>query len=189
MEIKKITDQFIKILLNPPIAWKKADFSNLKFENIIFPFFSGIMLICFISRIIGKSLSYLSVSSIQHIMLYSMLSLLVDYLFFIILVYAINAILPYNDLKPDKKKVGVLVMISLTPFYASVVILNLFPSLFFLAIISLYSFYILYWGISRYLKLAENRQLVFFAITSLTIFGIYLILHFAIIYPFFEFII
>ncbi|PLX08334.1 MAG: hypothetical protein C0596_07325 [Marinilabiliales bacterium] len=187
MEIKSTTDKIVKILLNPPLGWKKAEFSGLKFGNVIFPYLTGILVLCFLSRVIGKSLSYLSISSIQHIMFYSLFSLFVDYLFFISLVLSINALLPYNDSKADKTKVGFLLLISLLPFYASIIILNLLPSLFFLAIISFYSLFILYWGISKYLKINEKRQVIFFTLTSIIIIGIWLILHFIIIYPFFEF--
>lgn len=187
MEIKATTDKIVKILFNPPIGWRKANFSGLSFNKVIFPYLTGILILCFLSRVVGKSLSYLSVSSIQHIMFYALLSLIVDYLFFIAIVFSINALLPYNDLKSDKAKVGFLVLISLLPFFASVIILNLFPSLFFLAIVSIYCFFILYWGIVNYLRINESRQIIFFALSSLIIIGIYLILHFIIIYPFFEF--
>lgn len=187
MDIKKHTDKFIKVLLNPIVGWKKADFSDISFMNIIFPYLTGILFVCFLSRIIGKSLSYLSISSIQYIVFYAIISLIVDYLFFIGLVLSINALLPYNESKSDKNKVAILIFISMMPFYASVIILNIFPSLFFLGIIILYSFFILYWGIIEYLKIIKDRQIIFFALTSLITIGIYLILHFVIIYPFFKY--
>jgi hypothetical protein len=189
MEIKTVTDSFVKILLNPPRGWKENSFTSLKYNNILFPLLTGILSITFASRLIGKSLSFLSVSSIQHIMAYSILSLLVDFVFFVILVYAINSLLPFYDKSKDKTKVAVLVLCSLIPFYAALIILNLFPSLFFLGLISLYSFVILFWGIKKHLKIKPNKSNIFFIITALLLIGIYLILHFAIIYPFFEFVV
>ena len=178
MEIKTITDSFVKILMNPPRGWKENSFSTLKYNNVLFPLLTGILTITFASRLIGKSLSFLSVSSLQHIMAYSILSLIVDFAFFIILVSAINFLLPYYDKSKDKSKVAILVLCSLIPFYAALVILNIFPSLFFLGLISLYSFVILFWGIKKYLKIKPNKSNIFFIITSLLIIGIYLILHF-----------
>ena len=189
MNIKEHTDKFIKVLLNPAIGWKNTNFSELSYKNIIFPYLSGILIICFLSRIIGKSLTYLSISSIQYIVLYAILSFFVDYLFFIGVVFSIKILMPYYDVNPDKDKASIVLFITLIPFYASVIILNLFPSLFFLAVISLYSFYILYCGTLHYFKVNKIKQIIFFTVTSLIIIGLYLILHFTIIYPFFEYLI
>ncbi len=187
MDIRKHTDNFIKVLLNPILGWKKTNFSDVSFKNVIFPYLSGILIICFFSRIIGKSLSYLSISSIQYIVFYALLSLIVDYIFFVSLVLSINVLLPYFDTKSDKDKIAVLMLLSLMPFYASVVILNIFPSLYFLVIIAIYTFFILYWGTMNFLKIDKERQIIFYALTCLITIGIYLILHFVIIYPFFEY--
>ncbi|MDD4148881.1 MAG: hypothetical protein PHE33_02520 [Bacteroidales bacterium] len=189
MDIKKITDNFVKIIINPALGWKKPDFTDLNFKNILFPLLTGLLLLTFASRLVGKSLAYLSDSSIQHIMTYAFLSLIVDFVFFIGLVFVINELLPFYDLKKNKTKVAILLLASISPFYASIIVLNIFPSLFFLGIVSLYSFYILFWGIRNFLKIKRENEIIFFIISILLMVGIYLILHFAIIYPFFEFVI
>lgn len=189
MEIKKHTDSFIKIILNPVKGWKGNSFNSLTYNNILFPFLSGILALTFFSRLIGKSLSFLSVSSIQHIMAYAVLSLLVDIAFFTIVVFAINSLLPFYNKAKDKKRVAVLIFLSLIPFYGSMIIINLFPSLFFIGLVSVYSFVLLYWGIKEYLRIQKNKSNIFFTIAMLILIGIYLILHFAIIYPFFEFVV
>ncbi len=189
MDIKKITDNFVKIIIGPPLGWKKSNFVDLNYKNILFPLLTGILVLTFASRIVGKSLAYLSATSIQHIMAYAILSLIVDFVFFICLVLAINELLPFYDLKRNKTKVAILLLATISPFYASIIVLNIFPSLFFLGIISLYSFYILFWGVRSFLKINRDKEITFFIISILLIIGIYLILHFAIIYPFFEFIV
>ena len=181
MDIKKITDNFVKIIISPPLGWKKPDFTDFTYKNILFPLLTGILVFTFASRIVGKSLAYLSVTSIQHIMAYAILSLIVDFVFFICLVLAINELLPFYDLKKNKTKVAVLLLATISPFYASIIILNIFPSLFFLGIISLYSFYILFWGIRNFLRIKKDKEIIFFIISILLMVGIYLILHFAII--------
>ncbi|MDD2634020.1 MAG: hypothetical protein PHW82_00815 [Bacteroidales bacterium] len=189
MNIKNITNNFVKIILSPPLGWKKSNFTDLTYKKLLFPLLTGVLGLTFISRIVGKSLAYLSASSIQNIITYASLSLIVDFVFFISLVLAINELLPFYDTKKDKTKVGILMLATISPFYSVIIVLNIFPSLFFLGIVSLYSFYILFWGIRNFLNIKKDKEIIFFIINILLIVGIYLILHFAIIYPFFEFIV
>ena len=135
---------------------------------------------------LGKTLSYLQLSSIYYIFLYSFFSYICDFIFFMLAIFAINTILPSYQLKQNKTKLAVLLFFSLIPFYAASFIVSLFPSLFFVGVISIYSLYIYYLGIVHFLQIPKKDVTIFFIISSLIVVGIYLILHFLIIYPFFD---
>lgn len=188
MNISTLTNRFTKIILNPALGWKDCCFDELNLRRVFFPFFFGIITVTFLARLTGKTLNYLSVYSIVDIILYSVLSLAVDVIYFFIIVVSVNALLPFYKKEKDTTKVSVLLMLSLIPFYSSIVIYNLFPSLFFLNIVSIYSLFLLYWGLARYIKIDKKDLNVSFIIITIILLGIYFILHFLLIYPFFEFI-
>lgn len=188
MNVIALTNKFSKILLNPVQGWKDVEFSTLSLQKVFFPFYFGVVLLMFVARLIGKALMYLSVSSIELIIVYALVNFAVDILFFFVLVLSINAILPYYKLKADKTKIAILLMVSLLPFYSALMILNMFPSLFFLGLISLYSGFVLYSGLLNYIKIDKDEINIFFIINMLIIIGVYLVLHFIFIYPFFDFV-
>lgn len=188
MNQSEILDRFKKILFNPVSGWNNDDLESLHFKDVISPYFILTTVILFVVRFVGKSLKYLSSTDIWNIVMYSVISLIVDFLFFFIVVFAVNSILPSFHIKKSKTKVATIVYMSLVPFYFSLVILNLFPSLFFLGLIFLYGFYILYWGIVKYLEVPKENINIVIVLFSLIIIGVYLILNFLMVYPFFEYI-
>lgn len=188
MDTRELLDRIIKILTNPVFGWVKYKPEQFRFKDVISPFFIITVIVMFFSRFIGKTLSYLAISDFTDILLYSSIMIVVDVVFFFSSVFALSALMPYFSIKAGKAKVSFLVFVSLIPFYLSMIILNLFPGLFFLSIISLYSFFVLYWGISSYLKPGKKNVTIVFLVYILIIIGIYLVLSFALVYPFFDFI-
>jgi hypothetical protein len=189
MKTKDHINLFIRILLNPSSGWESSNSEEaISFRDLVSPYFIITLVALFISRLVGKTLSYLSVTDFKYIVLYSLVNMVIDFLFFFIAVLAINTLLPYFKLAKSKSRVAVLTYVSLIPFYAGVIFINLFPSLFLLGLISLYSFFVLYWGIVNSLKPEKKDVNVFFTIVSLLFVGLYLILNFMLVYPFFDFI-
>lgn len=188
MSTKEIISRFLKILYNPVLGWVKYDYDKITFKDIVSPFLILTLIFLFIARFVGKTLAYLSVTDAKYILLYAAVNLIIDLLFFLIIVFSINALLPYFKIQKSKSKVAALVYVSLLPFYTGVILMNLFPGLFFLGIVSLYTFFVLYWAVVRLLKPAQSDVIVVYAIISLLFIGIYLVLNFALVYPFFDFI-
>jgi hypothetical protein len=98
-------------------------------------------------------------------------------------------LIPFYNVEVKKNKIKILVFSSFIPLYIAKIILSLFSSVYFLAIIAFYGFYILYCGIEKFIKVPEKHVMIFFIISSLIIVGFYLVLYFVIINPFFKFII
>lgn len=188
METRELLNRIIKILTNPVFGWVKYQPSQFRFKDVLSPFFYVTVIAMFLARFIGKTLSYLSVAEFVDIILYSSVMLVLDVAFFFLSVLALTALMPYFNIKAGKAKVSFLIFISLIPFYASTIIINLFPGLFFLVVISAYSVFILYWGIKYFLKPVKQEAIMIFIVFFLIITGIYLVLNFALVYPFFDFI-
>ncbi len=177
-----------KILLNPQFAWVKYKPSGISIKDIIFPIFVPSILILFISRLLGKTISEFASTDFIDIFSFSCAMLVLDIVFFFSVVLIISAITPHYNIKSTKAELFFLVYTSLVPFYISMIIYNLFPGLYFLGIIMLYSFFVFYWGVLNYLKPKKNNSLMIFILFSLIIVGAYLILNFLLIRPFFKFI-
>jgi hypothetical protein len=188
MDNRGVINRFFLILLNPVLGWVKYNPEDVRFRDLFSPFFIITLLVLFISRLVGKTLSYLSVTDFYDILMYSAVSVIIDLLFFLIVIFAVNLLMPYFKLTKSKAKIALLIYVSLIPFYIGVILINLFPSLFFLALIALYTFYVLYWGVVYFLKPARASVNVFFTIITLLMIGTYMILNFAMVYPFFDFI-
>jgi len=188
MSAKEILSRFLKVLYNPVLGWLKYDSDKIGFKDIVSPFFIMTLIVLLIARFVGKTLAYLSVTDAKFIILYAVVNLVIDIVYFFVLVFSINALLPYFNLKKSKSRVAALIFISLIPFYVGIVLISLFPGLFFLGIITLYTFFVLYWGVANLLKPAQSDRIVIFSVISLLIVGIYLILNFALVYPFFDFV-
>ncbi len=179
---------FTRILFNPSVGWENYDSETISFKDLVSPFFIITLVLLFVSRVVGKSLTYLSVTDFQYIIFYALISVVIDCLFFFIVIFAVNTLLPYLKLAKSKSKVATLIFVSIIPFYVSIILVNLFPSLFLLGLISLYSFFVLYWGVVKFLKPESKEVNVLFIIIVLLFVGVYLILNFALVYPFFDFI-
>jgi len=188
MNYGQTVNKFTQVLLNPQIGWKQHSFSDLTFSQVVKQLLSICLGAMFVARLIGKTLTYLPITDFYIIFLYALVFLVVDLLFFILLSFSINSLLPYYKVNKSKQKVSILILLSLAPFYISMIAVNLFPSLFFLAVVSLYSFYVLYWGLVRFLKIPKTEVSIFFIVSVILVIGIYLILNFVLIYPFFDFI-
>lgn len=181
-------NRIAKVVLNPSENWKKCHFNEVNYKKEFRICFTIALSLVFVARIFGKTMTYLPSSSIQYILLYSLISTFVDLLCFICINFILYKIIPYYNIQASKLKVAILIFATLIPFYLSIIIANLFPSIFFLTIISLYGLYILYWGLVDYLKLKRKDLTVFYIITIILLVGLYTILHFVIIFPFFDFI-
>jgi hypothetical protein len=188
MSTKEIINRFLKILYNPVLGWLRYDSDKISFREIISPFFILTLVFLFIARFVGKTLAYLSVTDAKYIILFAAVSFIIDLLFFLLVVFLTNYLLPFFNIKKSKSKVAALIYISLVPFYVGMILMNLFPGLFFLGLISLYTFFVLYWGVVNLLKPAQSDVIVIYSIISLILIGVYFILNFALVYPFFDFV-
>ncbi len=185
-EIKDTLRKFIQIILSPQSAWGKHDFSNLNLQQVIFPFLAVTLLFTFVCRILGNILYYLSFTGIEYILMHSFIMLIVDSLYFAISLTVIHRILPFYGNNISRSKILILLLLSLVPFYISTSITSLFNSLFFITIISFYGLYILYWGLKSLIKIDDDKLNIFFVTSLIIMAGVYAILYFVIIYPFFD---
>ena len=69
-----------------------------------------------------------------------------------------------------------LVIYSHAPFFLILSLTKLFPALFFMMILGVYSFYIFWLGMGKLLDIQENKKLVFLLLSSLVMILTFLLL-------------
>jgi hypothetical protein len=122
-----------------------------------------------------------------YILGFSVSMLIVDFLYFFLLIFILNYLTPFYNIKAGKAKIAFLIYTCLLPFYFCIIVYNLFPALYFLNVIIVYSLFLFYWGLKNYLKVQSKDALIIFITFSLIMLGSYLILNFLFVRPFFDF--
>lgn len=186
MNLIQNTENIRNILLNPIQAWKNIKFEKLDLKQFYLIHLSGIILLIFAGRLVGKSLEILAVSNFYHIFLYSLFSLICDFLSFYISVRIVNKLLPSYSVSENIKKVTLLVYYSLLPHYFFLFAVSLFPSMYFFGIISLYGLFIFWAGIKSIFEFKSEDYPIFFIISIIITIGIHILLRFIVILPFFS---
>jgi hypothetical protein len=131
----------------------------------------------------GQSLSTLSTATVGYVFLYALLVTIIYTVAYYLSVLAISKIIPVFGGNNTGIRAATLVFYSTIPFYFSQMVVGLFPSLFFIKLLSLYSIYLFYTGCVLLIRPAKERQIAFFFVALLVIIGIHLLLYFLIVLP------
>ncbi|MCK9254755.1 MAG: hypothetical protein GX793_04740 [Bacteroidales bacterium] len=188
MKSQEIIKRAIKILLNPITGWQENQVKEFSYRNLINPIFIITLIILFSSRLVGNTISKFATIDFIYILSFSFAMLIVDIIYFFLLITILNSLSPYYNISAGKNKISFFIYTCLLPFYFSIIIYNLFPALYFINIIIIYSFLVFYWGLKNYLQVKHKDALIIFISFSLIILGSYLVLNFLFVRPFFDFI-
>lgn len=189
MKSQDLIKRIVRILLNPIAGWDihKPDDGEFSFKTIKKPIFVVTLIILFLARLVGKTISELATTDFIYILGFSVSMLIVDFLYFFLLIFILNYLTPFYNIKAGKAKIAFLIYTCLLPFYFCIIVYNLFPALYFLNVIIVYSLFLFYWGLKNYLKVQSKDALIIFITFSLIMLGSYLILNFLFVRPFFDF--
>lgn len=188
MNFSELVKYLLNIFLQPQSDWETGKLNNHVSKNNFKKLIIYLALSLFIFRLFGKTLKYLPFYSFINIFTYSLLSSVSDLIFITLVIYVVNKLYVHFTNKVNISCVILLVFLTLLPFYASTIIFNIFPPLFFLLLLGFYGFYLGYIGINKIFNLTGDKQIIFFLLYIFVTIGIYILLRFLIINPFFDFI-
>jgi hypothetical protein len=166
MVVKSVIGKIVKILVNPRLFWQRYDFSSLKTKDLQGKVYPLIMAGFFAIVLFGSALNRMPDEFFGWILLDTfVISILLSISFFLIgyLEYWLCrsfGIATYC-------KALVFLLVSMLPFYLLYAVLSIFPSLFFLWILVLYSLYVMYFGALYFLKIPGDRIVIFIILSVL----------------------
>lgn len=188
MDITTNFENIRKILLNPVSGWQDIEVPKTSLKSFFSKHVLFILSIVFVARFLGESFKLLPVSSMLHIFTYSLLSFVWEILALYTSIYVINLIISgYNVTKSNSiSNVTYLVYYSLIPYYFSVALVTLFPSMYFFAVITVYGFVLFWFGLKHFFKFTNDDLLIFYIISSILIIGVHLVLRFIVVEWYFQ---
>lgn len=154
---KELFQTSIRLLADPSKFWKEQREGEIvlegAFKNFFLPLVVLVGVAVFVGEFISNSeflLSYAVAKSIRE---------MVSYVFiFFLSAYLLNELLKTFGGKKDKLAIARLMAYSLLPFLMASFVTGLFPALYMLNIVSLYGFFLFFWGVKECLDLpAENK--------------------------------
>ena len=176
--------EHIKSILFQPIQfWAKLRSFNLSFTRFFLLFVFPVVGVFGICVFAGQSLSTMSTATVGYVLLYALLVTVIYLLAYYLSVLALNAIIPAFGGNKTGIRAATLIFYSAIPFYFSQMVVGLFPSLFFIKLLSLYSLYLFYSGCVLLIRPAKERQIAFFFVALLVTIGIHLLLFFLVVLP------
>lgn len=175
------------IFFSPNKAWEDI----FKYKRTFLRFYLiqvlPVILLYGLALFIGNSLSLMSTATFIYIFFHAILNVIVYLLAFYLSSLVISMLMPYFKASRSLINSGLLILYSGLPFYFSQMVTSMFPSFWFVNILSLYSIYLFYLGISFLLKSENNNNTIsFWLVGLLAVIGIHLLLYFAIVLPVFK---
>ena len=177
--IQNLYSRCLGILRSPEDEWVKIKDEEDSNWFILLRFILPLMLITVITSMIGGYIhsggriwvtGVLFISGLRPILSIS--------LSIIISVPVINLMLgTYGD-KPGPNRAAKLVLFTFIPIILVIIVLGLWPEMYFLGLFSLYSFYLMYFGTKVMTQIPAERQSNFSNLSSMMILVIYLIVNF-----------
>lgn len=174
------------ILIYPNRAWENFSKIDLSFARFFLQFVLPLIIVYGLCVFTGQSLSTLSTATISYVFLFAVFSTAIYLLAFYISTIILKALIPLFGGVNTGIYPALLIFYSAVPFYLSQMITGLFPSLIFMKLFSLYSFYLFYNGCEKLIEPDKDRRVAFYLVSVLTVIGVHLILYFALILPVFK---
>ena len=170
-----IINQVKEIILNPKSFWisKKGTTESLTvlFGSFLLPLFAVVAVAVFIGEFFRSSHFYLGFALLK-----ALRKMVLFGLAYFISVYFINTLMKTFGAEKNRDAARQLMAYSLTPLLVVSLVTGLFPFLYILNILGVYSFYIFWVGVSELLIFPEHKRENYILITLLVIFFIFIFL-------------
>jgi len=168
MVVKSVIGKMAKIFVNPRLFWQRYEFSSLTAKDLHAKVFPVLLFVFFAIVLFGSALNRMPEEGFVLILIDTLaISLLFAATYFLMtfLVHWLCRI--YGNIQYPKS--SLLLLESMLPFYLLYALLAVFPSLFFLWVLVAYGLYIMYFGALSFLKIQEDRIIIFMILTVLII--------------------
>ena len=168
MVVKSVIGKMAKIFVSPRIYWQRYDFSSLTAKDLHSKIFPLLMSAFFAIVLFGSALNHMPEEGFPIVLLDSVAITLLFALTYFLVSFLENWICRmYGSI--EYRKSSLFLMECMLPFYLLYAVLEVFPSLFFLWILVAYSLYLMYFGALYFLKVAEDRVIIFMILSVLVI--------------------
>lgn len=157
-----------KIFVSPRLFWQRYEFSSLTAKDLHGKVYPLLMSAFFAVVLFGSALNRMPEEGFPIVLLDSVVITLLFALTYFIVTFLENWICRmYGGI--EYRKSSIFLLECMLPFYLLYAVLAVFPSLFFLWILVAYCLFLMYFGALYFLKVAEDRVIIFMILTVLAI--------------------
>ena len=168
MVVKSVIGKMVKIFVSPRLFWQRYEFSSLTAKDLNGKVYPVIMSIFFAIVLFGSALNRMPEEGFPIVLLDTVvITLLFALTYFLVSFLESWVCRMYGSI--EYRKSSLFLLECLLPFYLLYAVLAVFPSLFFLWILVAYSLYLMYFGAIFFLKVAEDRVIIFMILSVLLI--------------------
>ena len=172
MVVKKVIGKMVKIFVNPRLFWQRYEFSSLTAKDLNGKVYPVIMSAFFAIVLFGSALNHMSDDGFPIVLLDTFVVTLLFAMTYFLVGFLENRICRMSG-NIEYSKTSLFVLECMLPFYLLYALLSVFPSLFFIWVLVVYSLYIMYYGALYFLKVGEDRVVIFMILSVLIIvFGV-----------------
>ena len=157
-----------KIFVSPRIFWQRYEFSSLTAKNLHGKVYPVLMSAFFAIVLFGSALNRMPEDGFPIVLLDTVVITLLFALTYFMATFLENWICRmYGNIEYSKSSLFLLEC--MLPFYMLYAVLSVFPSLFFLWVLVAYGLYLMYYGALYFLKVADDRVIIFMILSVLVI--------------------
>lgn len=168
MVVKNVIVKMAKIFVSPRLFWQRYEFSSLTAKDLHGKVYPVLMSAFFAIVLFGSALNRMPEEGFPIVLLDSVVITLLFALTYFIVTFLENWICRmYGGI--EYRKSSIFLLECMLPFYLLYAVLAVFPSLFFLWILVAYCLFLMYFGALYFLKVAEDRVIIFMILTALAI--------------------
>lgn len=179
MRINEIYLTTINLIKEPLITWGQIYKENKAKAKLINDFLIPMSIFIGVTTLFGNIFGGIVQDSISfsYIVASSFISFLIVFLEVYLAGLIIVKIAEYLNPSVDSNKIFNLVIYSHTPVFLSLAFVKIFPQLYFVSLIGLYSIYIFWTGIELFSGIKSERKVIFLLISAIITFVLYLSLN------------
>jgi hypothetical protein len=173
-----ILRSFYLLILYPSAAWRKIRREKISINHVLLYYASPFI---FGAALIRLVLLFLETDWSEMVLPYFYMMLVNILLPYLIIVSGFSITLGLAkafSLQVDIENIRRLILFGLGPYYLAVVLIALLPVIRELALISLYSFVIIWKGLTPMTRCPQQKKLPFILLISLIMISFYLLIHF-----------
>ena len=168
MVVKSVIGKMMKIFANPRHYWQRYEFSSMTAKDLHGKVYPVMMSIFFVIVLFGSALNRMPEEGFPIVLLDTVIITLFFALTYLLVSFLENWICRlYGNI--EYRKSSMLLLESMLPFYMLYAILAVFPSLFFFWVLVAYGLYLMYFGALYFLKIQEDRVIVFMILSVLLV--------------------
>ena len=168
MVVKSVIGKMAKIFVSPRIYWQRYEFSSLTARDLHGKIFPMLMAVFFAIVLFGSALNRMPDDGFPIVLLDTVvITLLFALTYFLVSFLESWICRMYGNI--EYRKSSLFLLECMLPFYILYAVLSVFPSLFFLWILVVYGLYLMYFGALSFLKVSEDRVIIFMILTALLI--------------------